>query len=436
MLKGLRIHYFVDFKDHPALIRKTFNKLVQKFGAVSIFAVHVEQNLNLLEDMVDLCRMLNVKFIFNTSSASIQALIKIDEARVIALLEHIDIVGITNQTIEAFAEVTEIIKPYVHHLEYVLLSPLMFGSVEHFDQVILYKSLGNFSDSDIDQILQEHPGISINEADVAVDLNGQIKIAGVNLAHVNQNSKSITQVLLKHSAYVQKHVQAAKSFPYQIDAKFLLDAYHKVTSGRALFFDIEAVSKKSTNVDKHHINDFPIPILYAGIKIEPKQLRVAEKVSFTVKGHEDLLSIYNHFFKYVKTNQIEYLVVSGGVLEKRFIENMVYYLRDQLSLEDVRYLFRLKEQMIDIQLVLDKRHNSNKVLAELGEIFPDLATYFRRSDKLSIKINFILDGLIFGPKTNLPMLNRIIDYCFEDVYADFELFRLYCHLDDYHLIEG
>jgi hypothetical protein len=448
MLKRLKIYYYLKANDEKKHQMKTFYKLCQKYGHIHCIGEDCFNHLETLQEMIELVKKFNVKFTVSSHANQVMTLMNEDQASFLELVEHIDYLSLNiNQeenNLKDIQKIIDIVQELNGNVEINTVLSDANKSVQlmetlkglTFDQWIVYTHFNRLKDEDINHFLElnQHPKLLISLLDCYVIASGEVVTLDRKvISSVYRSGKQLAKDLIDKSNYYQARLNQNSAFPYKLDKKRLDNEYYKIISGQAIFFDIEAVSRKSTNVIKHKITDFPIPILYALIRIEKGMLKVAERESYSVQNADDLESIYHQFFKTIKAQKIEYIVVSNGDLERRFIENMMYYLRKKLSLEDVRYLFHLRDQMIDIQQLLDQRLNSYKLLMEMKEQYPDIITFSKKADKLSIKINFILDGLIFGPKQNNKTLQKVVHYCFEDVYADFELFKFYCLIDRHKL---
>lgn len=439
MLKQVNIHYVLN--DHqPELIINSFYKLSQKFGHIHCFdGIHlIQKDLDTIHEMLVIAKKFNIKLTLIGALADWEYIFYEAHDRFLELVEHLDYIGIFYDSLtnpNQIEPLADLIWQFNGNLVLCtdssqLTEDAVFTFPSTFDRWVIYTKGNNWSEL---PEKYERPKRIINDCPYFVDVKGTLQsYKGKTLGSIELSGRKLIR-LLPDDGYKQR-IQTKVTFPYKIQNKELHNTYYKIISGKAAFFDIEAVSRKLSNVAKHkHLNDFPIPILYSLIAIEQGLLMVKERNSYSVASADDLESIYFQFFKTIKRLDIQYLVVSGGALERRFLENMMYVLRERLTLQDVRYLFQLRDEMIDIQHLLQEPHNSDKLLLELQELYPDLITFERKSDKLSIKINFILDGLIFGPKRDLKTLDKIIHYCFEDVYADFELFKFYCLYGRYHL---
>ena len=422
----MNIHYIVN-KGKKKKILSTFYKIAQKFGHVHVFVgKHLLINQpQLINEMIMIAKKFNIKVTLNSELEAWETVFFEASDLFLEWVEQIDYIGIKYasgiepQRIEPIADT---IWQFNGNLSLYSLLEEMPENINDsfpstFDRWVIYTKGLPFVSK------QQHTKQVINDCPYVVDLEGNLASYDKKINGSVQLSQAKLIQLLADNHYKERITESI-SFPYTIKHREVQHTFYKITSGKAAFFDVEAVSRQLTNVAKYkQINDFPIPILYSLIIIEEGYLMVKERHSFSVTSIDNLQMIYHQFFKTLKQHNIQYLIVSGAALERRFLENMLYELREQLSLADYRYILSLRDHLIDIQHLLQEPHNSDKLLSEIRTFYPDLITFERKSEKLSIKISFILDGLIFGPKRDDKTLEKIIHYCFEDIYADFELFK-------------
>lgn len=441
----MRMNYIIDKDAVGEEISRSFYKLAQKVGHIHCFMDQLLERLDLVNEMIEVSKKFNVKLSLNSLQSEWDDLYSKEQTTLLDWIEHLDYLGILLNDREINQPNTDRLIELIWELngnaQIVTLLNLTNGSLalhevlpKKYDRWLVHTQLTPVSDAIIQTFKSNNQveQMVYDEMDLFINSAGELRRSdGKLLIGIDQSAKKIVKALEGHPFHERVNLEV--ELPYKLQKVWINDLYYKVVSGKAAFFDIEAVSRPLTNVQKHGIKDYPIPILYALIAIEQGSLKVKERHSYSVTSAEDLDSVYYNFFKTLKRLEIHYLIVSGGALERRFLENMMYVLRNHLSLQDVRYLFSLRDHLIDIQDVLDHPHNSDRLLLEFHDLYPDLITFHRKSDKLSIKISFILDGLIFGPKRDAKTLEKVIHYCFEDVYADFELFKFYCFLARYKL---
>jgi organic radical activating enzyme len=267
------------------------------------------------------------------------------------------------------------------------------------------------------------------------------------ITNINAKPEHILAKLEKNHFNIKENLEQVKKFEIQEDKAepSLSDIHLNMSSflsktkyireGKAMFFDVEAISRRSDFAAKSGETFFPIPILWTGLVIDKHKPHISESYSSSISKERDYEKIYADFFEVIKKHHIQSLVVSGGDLEKDFIELAIYYLKERLTREDIRYLLRLRDNLFDIQSIISKNIiqindlklelNSNKSLTILRDIYPDYIEYQRDSKKDSQKINYLLDALVFGDKWNDVRIQEVINYCFEDVYEDFELYKFY-----------
>ncbi|HEY8436179.1 MAG TPA: hypothetical protein VIK63_03915 [Haloplasmataceae bacterium] len=436
MLKQVSIHYVVG-RCKSKNILPTFEKVAQKFGHIHTFVREglLIQAPHVIQAMIGVAKRLNVKLTLISSLAGWEWVYHHAPDLFLEWVEQLDFIGIEfddetdGQRIDRLAVMIWQINGNLAlcTMGKALKDERAYSFPQTYDRWIVYTTGYPLRQTITNKKLQ------VNDCPYFVNPEGQfMSYDGLIHETINRSAKRLIEIM-RHDAYKERFLQS-NPFPYKVKLRDVQQTYYKVTSGKAAFFDVEAVSRKLTNVSKFpHIHDFPLPILYALVAIDEGELRVKERHSYSVSSPDQLETIYIQFYKTLKRLDIQYLVVRGAALERRFIENMIYVLRSQLNLEDFRYLLSLRDHLIDIQHLLQEPHNSDKLLTELKSLYPDLITFERKSEKLSIKISFILDGLIFGPKRHEETLQKIVHYCFEDVYADFELFKFLSFYTRYRL---
>ncbi|MDF2700066.1 MAG: hypothetical protein K0Q49_1622 [Haloplasmataceae bacterium] len=441
MLKTIKVTFKIDDESKKDII-KTFNKISQKFGHINIDSQLCD--LNLVIELINITKRYNNKITINTDALLLNELILKEESKILYLFENVDILGLNINTPIFNIDLYQIIIHQAMHYNCTInINTVLTNEFVNLDLSEQLKTLSynnwyiyTNNEEDYNTFINKNKAENMIHKDdyYYVLPNGQF----VNhdekvISSINKPSNEIYRDLIKYNPNLKNQINNIQ-FNYFVDKYYLEKVTKKVNSGKAIFFDIEAVSRESTNSQKHHLKDYPIPILYALLKIDLKTLKVVDRSSFSVTNVTDLHTIYYAFLNYVKENDIEYIVVSNGDLEKRFIDNCIIYIKSKLKLDDYRYLFKLRDNLIDIQKILDKQMNSYKLLKELSINYPDLITFTRKTTKLSFKINFLLDGLIFGPKHHEKEIQKIIEYCFEDCFADFELFKFYDFISNHNLI--
>lgn len=147
---------------------------------------------------------------------------------------------------------------------------------------------------------------------------------------------------------------------------------------------------------------------------------------------------YRGFLKYLKQYKIRRIIVSSLETETRFLQDAIYYIKN-LSRKDYEYLQTLMNQMLDIQLIKNKKiikvetnsSASRNILEALRKQRKDLFTFTRAEEKThdsSRDVCLILADIYFRDTVDYDdkkTISSIKEYCMDDVMDDLELLYSY-----------
>lgn len=217
------------------------------------------------------------------------------------------------------------------------------------------------------------------------------------------------------------------------------DFIDKMEIGNLLFFDVEAFPPytKYKQIKKEKMYDYPF--LWTALLV--KNGTVTERYSSAIDwkledvNNENNLKIYTDFYKILQSNKIDRIIVSDGDLEKIFIEYMFmvvfnknnnftqYFRNSKLVLSKITNIQHLFKCFI-VDGVKNKNTSSSKTLNFV--LSNDNTFQFQRRSSKSDGTSAEVPVKAYEAYINKEKLNEIRDiteYCFDDVYSDYALFR-------------
>lgn len=267
----------------------------------------------------------------------------------------------------------------------------------------------------------------------------------------------------------------AKTFREEISAKGInLDKYNKRYSiGEGIRFDKSryASFRKSLKKDKNilflDVESFTprpsesrqymkytstqIHLLYCGLIVNsnteiigtytdhiPYDKNIKKSLDKTYGNYQIFDEFYTRFLELLKEHNIGSIIVSCKDNECDFLMNALYYIK-KLSRKDFERISKLFHDVIDIQNVKKNnilQTNSNKISSrnvnsELNKYRSDIFLHTRDGNKdseSSHNVSKILEKVYLDSETNIDKsqnIEKIEEYCFKDIFDDYELFCSY-----------
>lgn len=222
--------------------------------------------------------------------------------------------------------------------------------------------------------------------------------------------------------------------------------------GNVLFLDVESITLREYENKKYPgLSTNQMHLLYCAIEVDSNMHIISrytdhlqlgiDIASCLDKGEKNPYGLfYKRFCDIVLNGKIKQILVSGTETERNFLMDCIYY-NEELSRRDYDKLQNFIIGLVDIHSIIEKeilsysskKSASRTVLSYLRQYRPDLFYYTRKEYKDSNSSWSISNQLLsmYHKMTNMAyaLSNKTIkdieNYCFDDVYDDFELVYAY-----------
>ena len=206
---------------------------------------------------------------------------------------------------------------------------------------------------------------------------------------------------------------------------------------RMLFFDVEAFSVENEYKKVKKRKGYDYPFLWSAFLVD-ENLNIVNKFSSMIPKDKvnNPRKLYLDFYNILKREKVDKIVVSGGSLEERFLNLCLYYCAKEIPTREAHFFDKYKNKIFDIQDISSNGIEINgdeislkstvSIMRTFKDIYPEFLQYKRKTSKSSIsskEITFVAEDAYAGEIDFESSMNQIMNYCFDDIYDDFNLLK-------------